>query len=235
MSNAEPPPPGHLEYRHDLVRMHTDDIPQVVDLHLASLPSSFFASLGTSFLREYYTAFVLSPFAVAVISGKDGQVTGFVCGTQSPAAHAAWTVRRRGLRLAWVAAVALLQRPRVLVVFMRTRIGRYARGLSRRVANDGRGAVSSGRTAEPAVLSHIAVRADQRGSGLGRALVRRFCDLVRAEGAMAVELVTLAGPEGASNFYDRLGLEATGSRRDQDGAEWRYYRIHLSGPKAARP
>lgn len=210
--------------------MSVQDLARVVDMHLASLPESFFSRLGHRFLREYYRGFVLSPWAVALVLRSDG-IEGFVVGAHPVHGHASWTLRRRGWRLAVLGAWSLLLRPSLLKVFVTTRLGRYVRGVSRRLSRQTEHqAGATHRGGRAAVLSHLAVEPDRRGSGSGSVLVRSYCGAVRAAGATSVELVTLAGSAGAGDFYARLGFTGTGQRRDQEGTEWRYYRMSLAPP-----
>jgi ribosomal protein S18 acetylase RimI-like enzyme len=73
------------------------------------------------------------------------------------------------------------------------------------------------------VLTHVCVSRESRGSGAGTALVEAFCARARQNGRTEAQLVTLAGPEGASLFYDRLGWRRRGERLDHDGRSVRAY------------
>lgn len=205
------------------------DLRAVADLHLAALPPSFFSRLGPRFLRAYYETYVAGPDAVALAAVREGLLCGYVVGTAAAHDHAAWTARRRGVRLALVAVTCMAGRPRVAVEFLRTRVGRYARGLARRLRHRPVGptaaaaAPADGR--QPAVLSHVAVHDRSRGTGTGELLVRRFAAELSGRGVHRFDLVTLAGPDGAAGFYERLGLVATGQRVDPDGRSWRSFRM----------
>lgn len=223
-------PPAHEHSPVPLTWMRPHDVGEVVRLHVAALPPSFFSRLGGRFLREYHRCYAVSPFAGGIVATHEGVLCGFVVGSLRTPEHAAWTLRRRGLRLAVLAAVSLIVRPRLLVFFLRTRVGRYARGLTRRVASRRAGATVSGpAAAAPAVLAHVAVAPAWRGRGLGESLVRSFCAAAWQAGAADVELVTLAGPRGAAAFYTRLGFTQTAERVDEDGTGWTYFRTHRSG------
>jgi len=72
-------------------------------------------------------------------------------------------------------------------------------------------------------LENIAVRADRRGQGFGKALCEAVLAWCRKEGAEAVELEVREGSVGARHLYERLGFVAVGRRRkyysqpDEDG------------------
>ena len=59
---------------------------------------------------------------------------------------------------------------------------------------------------EMGVVESVRVRADLRGRGLGKRLMRHVVHLARARGAVRVELTTNAQREAARRFYERLGF-----------------------------
>lgn len=209
------------------VRVLTDrDTARTALLHAQELPDGFFPRLGVRYLRVYHRSYLDSPHAVALVAERDGQVDGFLLGVLAPAPHGAYVLRRWGARLAATAVLALLTRPRVLAVFLRTRLVRYGRGLWRRR----RGSAAVGPSVTPrtwAVLSHVAVDASSRGSGAGAALVGRLHEDVVATGAAGVVLLTEADGPGPG-FYRRLGYEDEGDVVGADGQSWRRFRWRVA-------
>jgi GNAT superfamily N-acetyltransferase len=67
----------------------------------------------------------------------------------------------------------------------------------------------SRRGATRALIEAVRVRADQRGSGLGRRLAEWAIETARARGAALVQLTTDASRADAHRFYERLGFQAT--------------------------
>lgn len=213
--------------------MQPDDAAGVARLHLQSLPPSFFARLGPRFLTRYYESYVASPHGVALVATRGDRLCGYVVGSSAADDHSAWTLRSRGARLALAGALALLTRPRLAVWFLRSRAGRYARGIRRRLAHRAPAAAGHGAAGVPAgeqsaVLAHIAVDGTQRRTGAGAVLVSAFTRELAQRGVASFELVTLSGPEGAGAFYERLGLTPVRERTDGDGRTWCYY-VHRAG------
>lgn len=68
-----------------------------------------------------------------------------------------------------------------------------------------------------AEVTHVVVRADQRGHGSGAALVRGALAAAREHGAQRVELVTFTGGGPEQRFYERLGFRSVGEIRDASG------------------
>ena len=188
-------------------------------LHVRLLPHGFFARLGPRFLVAYHRSFQRSPHAVSLVAVRDGEVVGFLLGLLRPGAHGAQVLRSSGLHLATAGALGLLLHPRLLALFVRTRLARYARGISRRI----RPAPSQPVTQEVAVLQHVAVDPTRRQAGAGRALVRAFEELVAEAGVGQVVLLTMPEEDGAPAFYRRLGYEEQGRVRGADGGEWLRY------------
>ncbi len=67
----------------------------------------------------------------------------------------------------------------------------------------------SRRGAERALLEGVRVRADRRGSGLGRELISWCVDAARERGCALVQLTTDKRRADAHRFYERLGFVAS--------------------------
>jgi GNAT superfamily N-acetyltransferase len=231
MTLAEP----GAAYRSELAvvrRMTAADARWAAALHQRALSHGFFARLGRRFLAAYYESFVVSPFAVAFIAETSEGPAGMLVGTVRNRAHYSWVMRNRRRRLLWAGIRALLFSPPALMFFLRTRVGWYTGGVLRfsrraflrRVRRPGpAGVVRRG----PAVLTHVAVASDARGTGAGSALVRVFEDAARGAECDEALLVTLAGPAGAGQFYRRLGWTLHDRHTDHDGRLLECYQRRL--------
>jgi ribosomal-protein-alanine N-acetyltransferase len=79
----------------------------------------------------------------------------------------------------------------------------------------------SGRIVEGELqVEDLAVLIEQRGRGIGRALMRRAIGEARSRGAAWATLEVRAGNEVARRLYERVGFRVVGRRRD-------YYRAPL--------
>lgn len=190
------------------------DLDFCAELHAGALPHGFFVDLGPRFLRAYHRTFAESPHALLLVARLDGHPIGFVAGALDPAMHRRWLFRRRGLELASIGAMALIARPRVGLRFLRTRIQRYL-GAWR---SNRSGPLPDTRPEAPVPhLFHVATVDGARGFGGGRALVDAFVAAADASGARSVTLTTLEGPDGAGDFYERLGWIRTAGGLVFDG------------------
>jgi len=207
-----PEPHTRVHYR----RMAAADLPFVVDQHLHHFPDGFFARLGPTFLSEYYRAFLTGSAVSATIAEMEGRPVGYLVGVSDPAEHRDHVVRRHGRSLVLKAATAMLLRPPLGLLFLRTRAGLYARKLLRRRTQPEPSAkvVATGPTA---VLTHVAITPGAQSHGIGSELIRRFDEEVAANGCKQVTLVTASGVEGAGPYYEHRGWTACGQRCTPDG------------------
>lgn len=208
--------------------MEPADLEAAATLHHASLPDSFFSSLGVPYLIGCYESFVSSPYALALTCERNGRFCGFLVGTWSDSAHYPWVIRHRRKRLAGLALRQLLTRPRIAAHFLRTRARRYIRGL--RSLNS---SASASELRSNGTLNHIAVSRSDRGAGAGSALVARYVELATANGAEDLRLLTLANDLGASGFYLRLGWTPDGTTTDVDGKRFRRFQKSVSSGETA--
>jgi len=148
------------------------DLAVAARLHAALPPHGFFAFLGLRYLRAYYGTFLASPHAIGLAADLEGQPVGVLVGTSANAAHYHWVIRHRGLRLAILAASAMLLRPAVAAWFLRTRLRRYGRrvlpvvlGHARRGGGPAPTDTAGGDTA---VLTHVMVADQARGGATAR-------------------------------------------------------------------
>lgn len=186
------------------------DLERVIELHSARLPGGFFVRLGPSYLRAYHRTFLDSPHGVALVADASG-IVGFVAGTSDAQRHRHEVLRRHGVPLALTGTLSLLVRPALAWEFLRTRLRRYIRAITRGVRQGAEPPLAERVTGPVAVLAHIAVDTDTAGTGVGRALAEAFVEAVSAAGAERVELVTRSDAEGAAGFYERIGWRHIGS------------------------
>lgn len=215
-------------------RLQTGDLAGASRRQVAELPDGFFTGLGPRFVERYLQTFLDGPAAVALTVERRGEPVGHLVGTVGPG-HSSWVLRTRWRSLLPAALLGLARRPDLLVLFLRTRSGRYTRAALRAV-RAGRGTAASGPAAPPAggtppsatgpgpaALLHVAVDPGHRGTGAGAALVLAFEQRARQAGCGTARLVTFAGDAeagettGAGAFYERLGWTRSGQRVDDAG------------------
>ena len=211
--------------------LERSDIDFCVALHREALGHGFFVELGDRFMRAYYRASLASPHAAAIKAEVDEQAVGFLVGAVRARAPRGGMLRHRGALLAVLGVAGLIRHPRAAFRFARTRLGRYARTWRERRFDDPE--QPSAVTADPAVLTHVAVVPGARRSGAGRRLVETFVDEARGAGAGRALLTTLANEAGAGRFYERLGWRRSATHVTADGHRVEEWILDLDG--AATP
>jgi len=210
-----------------------DDIATSSRIHLEVLDAEFLARCGGAFLRCYQRAWVESPDGIALAAiDEGGRVVGALLGAIRPESHFRAMVLRHGPALAfWLLAQAVTH-PRLARELVATRALRYVRGLLRMLDATATGldatAIALDGTGQPRVgeVTHLMVRADARGSGVGRALLQEARRA--AQGADLDELVLVTPPDLASRgFYEHLGWQCGGALTSRSGEQFVRYRWAL--------
>ncbi|UJA21498.1 GNAT family N-acetyltransferase [Thermoleophilia bacterium SCSIO 60948] len=199
------------------------DVDFMARLHAETLPQAFFVSLGQKFMRRYYATFIESPYAEALVAAVSDHRAGMIVGVLDPPLHVRWIARNRAIALALSALSALVVRPAAASMFLRTRARRYAGAWRRHRRSRSAQAPATDGAIRPAVLSHVSVPSGARHRGIGQSLVCGFETSAWSYGADWITLTTLAGSDGASDFYESLGWRYRGPVHTFDGTrvvEW---------------
>ena len=227
--------------------LRADDIATSSRIHQEVLEAEFLARCGGGFLRCYQRAWVDSPDGIALAAIDDrGRVVGALLGAVHPERHFRAMVLRYGPALAfWLLAQAVTH-PRFARELVASRVLRYVRGLLRMLDNsrqrrdrhhqaprppvpgsDATPTALDG-TSQPRVgeVTHLMVRVDARGSGVGRALLDEARQA--AQGANLDELVLVTLPDlAARGFYEHLGWQRCGALTSRSGEQFVRYRWPL--------
>jgi ribosomal protein S18 acetylase RimI-like enzyme len=215
--------PAALPARQVLIRrMGLADLEFVVDEHLAHFPDNVFGQMGRRFLTEYYRTFLDGPHADAMVTVVEGSRVGYLVGVLDVREHRRLVRKFHFRRLAWQAAAALARRPRMAASLVRRRIS------VRLTALGSRGRATGTASEGVAVLSHVAVRAEARGLGLGTSMILQFVERAQDSGARTVSVATRAGEAGAGELYLQLGWKLTRERDTFDGRRIALYDLDVT-------
>ena len=166
------------------------DAPELATLHATALPDDFLPSLGAEFLeRVYYPATLESPHGVHLAAREGQRAIGLVTIAHKTSAFTGDVLRGRLLQLARCAVVAALRRPAHLLQSAQV--------------------LWSVITTRPDPIEGeivlIAVSADARGRGVGKALVRAALAHLRRHSVAQCRTKTLAANVPVIGMYERLG------------------------------
>ncbi len=206
------------------------DLAEASALHREILDMEFLVRCGPRFMRAYYRAWVEAPGAISLVArDEDGELLGVVLGATDPATHVRAMVRHHGAGLAARLALYTAGHPALARELLVTRARRYVGGLARLVASRlVRAPASSRGPAGPRVgeITHVLVRAERQGAGVGRALLDAAVATGRAAGLD--ELVLVTPPDlAAGGFYRHLGWRADGEMTSRSGEPFVRYRYLL--------
>ena len=214
------------------------DIVTSARLHHQALDMEFLARFGPRFLRAYHRAWIDSPEAMALAAVDADGIVGVLLGSLGPATHYRAMVRRHGATLALSMLTSALGRPPLARQLLVTRAHRYGRGLARMLAGSWQdrrsrpsqrpGAAAREESDQPRTgeVTHLMVRPDARGGGVGRALLERAEHDARCSGLD--ELVLVTPPDlAATAFYEHLGWKRSGELTSQSGEQFLRYRFDL--------
>lgn len=190
------------------------DLEHMVAVHMAAFPGFFLTQLGAAFLHELYRGFIRDPKGICLVAERHDEVLGFLAGTNDPEGFFFCMLRRRWWRFSLASVPVLWRAP--LSVGRRLISAIWYRG-------DRPESVLNG-----ALLSSIAVRPDLAGSGVGRALVAAFFEVVQGVGGEYVYLVTdRDGNDATNKFYEKMGFEVESSFQKRPGRWMSRYIKHL--------
>ncbi len=197
-------------------------------IHRGVLDMEFLSRFGPAFMRAYYRAWIEAPGSISLAAlDEHGNLLGVLLGASDPATHVRAMVRRHGLRLGIKLVGYAVVHPRLAKDLIVTRSGRYARGITRLlVARLTPSSTPRSQDAEPVVgeITHVLVRPEAQGKGVGRALVDAAVSEARAAGVQ--ELVLVTPPElAARHFYERLGWRPEGAMQSRSGEKFLRFRF----------
>lgn len=170
--------------------MQYRDAERVAELHEAAMGRSLWAQLGRDFLAALYRAMVDSPLFLGFVYVEDGEVKGFIAGSQDTEAMYSDLLRRRGQFLLPPAIVGVLRRPGILRYLVET--ARYSS-----VSGAGEG------KAESLFCSFVPVLRGKRVSGH---INKVLFDELRARGHSSVKISTEVDNEGANRQLQSWGF-----------------------------
>ncbi len=206
------------------------DLAEASALHREILDMEFLSRCGPGFMRAYYRAWAEAPGAISLVArDEEGALLGVVLGATDPATHVRAMVRNGGARLGAHLILHAVGHPSFARDLLVTRARRYARGLVRLVASRLSPSRTNAEVSEgPRVgeITHVLVRADRQGSGVGRALLDAAIAAGRA--ADLDELVLVTPPDLAAGGFSRpLGWRADGEMTSRSGEAFVRYRYLL--------
>lgn len=182
------------------------DLPALARVHVASFGDSFLATMGEPFLRHYFRAFMEEPRAVAMVCRRrdDGEIAGFVCGSEDVARHYRAFMRRHMLPSLPAVASRVVRKPSLAWAVLQ-RVWKVGR-MNMTARRPGAGQLPvQGPSLPPASLMTIGVHPNYRRQGIGELLAQTFTFEMGKRGVPRIKLGVRSDNAGARKLYERLG------------------------------
>lgn len=204
-----------------------EDLPFLVEQHLAFFPDGFFARLGQRFLVEYYRSFLSDKTSCVLVAESGGRPIGYLVGTPRPHLHRQHVMSRHGRQLGLLGFAALLRRPRLIPPFLRTRGRRYL-GAAFSCLQSRRSEAVSDKSESFGVLHHVAVLPEHQGLGVGSSLIRNLEQSALTAGCDRLLLVTRSDSLGPG-YCRAAGWSSLGERCTDEGPRLTTFSRSLDG------
>lgn len=174
-----------------VAKLTTEDLGDIVEVHLESFKGFFLAFLGPRFLRLYYREVIGSQDGVCCGYRENDRVKGFVVGMFNPSGFYGRILKGKWWQFGLAALPAILKKPSTLVRVLRA------------VKKPG----STPADQNLVELASVAILPAYQEKGVGKLLVTAFIQEATARGASAVYLTTDAeNNERVNAFYKKMGF-----------------------------
>lgn len=176
------------------------DVNEIVRIHCDAFKGFFLTGLGTSFLSFYYRCFIKSDETVCMVaketpedSSQAQKIVGFSAATKVCNGFNSRLIKQNKFRFGVLSLKLLFSNPRALL--------RLAKNLTKK-----------SKTVEDnedyAELYSIGVDSHRQGKGIGKKLLAKTEEVLKAEGVDRVSLTTdYDNNESAVGFYHSMGYE----------------------------
>lgn len=181
--------------------MRVVDASRVAHLHHADMGHSLWARLGVPFLSALYAALIESRYFLGYVYVEEDRVEGFIAGTIHGPRLFKDVLRRRGLGLAWRAALGIARTPALLLPLLATP---FYFGRSRAATQDG--PADAEIAAESLFCSFVP---HLRGRRISGHINKTLFETLARRGYTHVKVTTEADNAGATRQLTRWGFILT--------------------------
>lgn len=180
------------------------------ELHRTGIDTGFLSSLGHGFLTQLYKAIPSCPSGFGFTwKEPSGEVLGFITCAESTGAVYKQSLIRRGALMA-IPIIRFLIRPSVI----------------RRIIHTLRYPSQVGDELPQAEILSIAVSANARGKGVGKALMTAAFEEFKRRGIKSAKVAVAASNETANKFYEKCGFKLA-LTREHHGLPMNIYTVLL--------
>lgn len=167
------------------------DISKIVNVHLASFSNFFLTSLGSKFLKVYYSSYLKIDSSICICAEIDGELIGFAFGTLEPNGFNRKLFIKNFFPFFIVLISIFLKKPASIIRILKN----YNKQKSTLLTNFSE-------------LFSIAVNPNYKGKGVGKQLLSYYEKIVNKNKKQSIILTTdYFNNENTLNFYFSCGYE----------------------------
>lgn len=177
----------------DIRRATVNDVNSIVGIHIDAFNGFFLTSLGSRFLKFYYTCFIKSKETIVMVAEENGQIYGFSASTKVCKGFNSRLIKNNLFAFACLSLKMMFTTPSSLF------------HLVKNLTKKGEGVEDNEDYAE---LYSIGVSKNAQGKGIGKKLLLASEYVMKEEGVLRVSLTTdYYNNDGAVGFYHSMGYE----------------------------
>lgn len=170
-----------------------NDVDTIVKIHCDAFKGFFLTSLGSQFLKFYYSCFIKSSETVTMVAEEDGVIYGFSASTKACKGFNNRLIKSNLFAFAILSLKMLFTTPKSLL--------RLVKNLTKK-------SDSVDDEEDYAELYSIAVSKATQGKGVGKLLLAESERIMKSEGVQRVSLTTdFYNNEKTVGFYNSMGYE----------------------------
>lgn len=192
--------------------MVSEDVKEVVIIHINSFRGFFLSFLGGKFLELFYKGIVSLNKGVGLVHINNNRIEGFVCGAINPSDFFRQLLKKKWLQFSLASLGAVIKKPCII-----PRLWRAVYQPS-----------SSPKGNDKATLMSIGVDPAAQSKGIGKILILNFLERLKSKGVLEVNLTTdRLNNEKVNKFYQKLGFNLKKVYTTPEGREINEYFIEL--------
>jgi ribosomal protein S18 acetylase RimI-like enzyme len=190
--------------------MQPQDARDVVNIHLDSFENFFLSSLGSEFLRLFYTAILEDESGISIVCEMEGKVAGFVVGTDRPSGFYKRLISKNIFSFGLAALPTAIKNP-----------GQFPRLVrSLQVPQQYQ------KPDKQANLMSLAVSPAAQKKGIGRALIEEFANQCSRRRVDIINLTTDAqNNDQVNSFYQKFGFVLSHEFTTVEGRKMNEYQL----------
>lgn len=170
-----------------------EDLSAIVRIHISAFEDFFLTSLGSDFLKFYYSCFIQSRETVTMVAEEEGRICGFAAATKTCKGFNSRLIKNNLVSFGLLSVKMLFSSPKSLL--------RLVKNLTKK----GKGVDDNEDYAE---LYSIGVGKDAQGLGIGKQLLSATEMAMKADGVEKLSLTTdYYDNDKTIGFYRAMGYE----------------------------